>query len=619
MTRVLFSVSFVLALIAGGACVGTVGDTQGTSTGTAGANATAGTTARGRTHRRHDGHRRYERRRGDDRNGGLDRHDRKCRHDRNSGTRRHDGHGRFDRRHDRNSGTRRHDGHGRFDRRRRGPWRDDGHRGRRRRDGRRWYDQLHDHRHIDDGHDPDGRHRDVHDERDEPHRRRDPLRPRIDRPDDDGARRSHEGDVPDAAPRDEGQLELRLPDRRHLERRHLHEPGLHVHDRRRAEQRPETDRHDLERHGARQGVRRHQQRPQRNRRVHLRFRRRAGLVVDGTQRRQPDPDELGRQQDVHDGAQRPELGWLGQDRRHGRQQRHHGVGADHGASRHDGDSGRLRNDALDHDGDGRALLAGRTIRRRNDEDDHRQHEHRLQLEHVPLQLDPLLPVRQHVHGGRSEPELVREGLADGAADLAARRQQSEGCEQILLGHRDLVGQPRPPPDRGRNVLPVQQRSERELDRPRIQAEHEHDDRDQHAHVHGEHHHQHGAGRRPEPSERQHPGDRLYVGPDHQRSPPAARWSRPSSGARSATPSTATLCTVRRRGRERERRPRAASPHPTLSRASTAARKACPHPDPLPTAQAGEGGEVTCRSSGTAAAGAGRCRRRRRSRGGSAPR
>jgi hypothetical protein len=46
MTRVLFSVSFVLALIAGGACVGTVGEAQstGSATGTAGANANAGTT-----------------------------------------------------------------------------------------------------------------------------------------------------------------------------------------------------------------------------------------------------------------------------------------------------------------------------------------------------------------------------------------------------------------------------------------------------------------------------------------------------------------------------------------------------------------------------------------------
>ena len=33
------------------------------------------------------------------------------------------------------------------------------------------------------------------------------------------------------------------------------------------------------------------------------------------------------------------------------------------------------------------------------------------------------------------------------------------ASKILLGHRDLVGQPRPPPDRGRNVLPVQQRSD----------------------------------------------------------------------------------------------------------------------------------------------------------------
>ena len=42
---------------------------------------------------------------------------------------------------------------------------------------------------------------------------------------------------------------------------------------------------------------------------------------------QPHPDELGRQQDVHDGAQRPEhRRWQGQHRRHGRQRRHDGVG-----------------------------------------------------------------------------------------------------------------------------------------------------------------------------------------------------------------------------------------------------------------------------------------------------
>ena len=448
MTRVVFIVSFVLALIAGGACVGTVGDAQGTSTGTAGANATAGTTGTAGTNAiaGTTGTAGTNDAAGTTGTGGSIVTTGGCRHDRNSGTRRHDGHGRFDRRHDRNSGARRHDGHGRFDRRRRGPRRDHGHRGRRRRDRRRWMTSC------------------------------------------TITATSTMGTIPtvgivtfttsatsptaaeirfglaSTGPTMTAPVDLTKAMYRTLL---LGMKGSSSYVYRivvtssagtctsqdytfmtgavpSSVPKPTVD--DPERHGARQGVRRHQQRPQRNRRVHLRFRRRAGLVGDGTQRRQPDPDELGRQQDVHDGAQRPELGWLGQDRRHGRQQRHHGVGADHGASRHDGDSGRLRNDALDHDGDGRALLAGRTIRRRNDEDDHRQHEHRLQLEHVPLQLDPLLPVRQHVHGGRSEPELVREGLAHGAADLAARRQQSEGREQILLGHRDLVGEPRPPPD-----------------------------------------------------------------------------------------------------------------------------------------------------------------------------
>ena len=40
--------------------------------------------------------------------------------------------------------------------------------------------------------------------------------------------------------------------------------------------------------------------------------------------------------------------------------------------------------------------------------DRRQHEHRLQLEHLAHQLDPLLPVGQHVHARRSQPEPVRE-------------------------------------------------------------------------------------------------------------------------------------------------------------------------------------------------------------------
>ena len=182
MTRVLLKVSCALALIAGGACVGTVGDVQGTSSG--------GTTGhRGRERdRRHDGHRRHDRHRRDDRHGRHDGHGRHDRHARGTtGTRRHDRHA-ATRRYD---GHRRHDGHGGTTGTagRGGTTGTAGATGAAGRGGttgtagvdrRRRHGRLHDHRDVDDGHDPDGRHRHVHDQRHRPHQRGDPLRSRVD-------------------------------------------------------------------------------------------------------------------------------------------------------------------------------------------------------------------------------------------------------------------------------------------------------------------------------------------------------------------------------------------------------------------------------------------------------
>ncbi len=68
------------------------------------------------------------------------------------------------------------------------------------------------------------------------------------------------------------------------------------------------------------------------------------------------------------------------------------------------------------------------------------------------------------------------------------------------------------------------------------------------HVHGERREQQRHGRRPGAPQREHPGDGLAVRSASPRSPPAARWSRPSRPPRSDTPSTATRSTARRRGR-----------------------------------------------------------------------
>ena len=89
---------------------------------------------------------------------------------------------------------------------------------------------LHDHRDlvVQLG-DPDGGDRDLHDDALEPHQGGDRLRPRRRRDHDGGARRSHAGQLPHAAPRDEGEHQLRLQDCRHQRQRLLHQQQLHDH------------------------------------------------------------------------------------------------------------------------------------------------------------------------------------------------------------------------------------------------------------------------------------------------------------------------------------------------------------------------------------------------------
>ena len=106
------------------------------------------------------------------------------------------------------------------------------------------------------------------------------------------------------------------------------------------------------------------------------------------------------------------------------------------ASHHDMTAipGGFATHALEHDGHGRALLAGRASRRDGTmKTDHRQPEHRLQLEHASTRNSiHYYPSDNTYTIGDRNPNLYVKVSRTGAADLAVRRQQSQGCEQVLL-------------------------------------------------------------------------------------------------------------------------------------------------------------------------------------------